>query len=267
MTYLLHLPYSPWSERARWALDLRGLDVPRKTYAPLLGEPALRFQLRKLRGTVSVPVLFGAGAPVEGSWAIARWANQHGDGPDLFPAEHLAKIEAWNQCSDRALDAGRGLSLARVSRDKEALAELLPGPLRSLLGTKGAPIARFGVWRTLHKYGADPTAADRHRAVLRQCLLDLRADLAAGQSRGEPRTLLPTVTYADITLAQALVFVRPPDAPWLPLGPANRKAFGDEELAREFADLLTWRDDLYQRWRRPVLAGPVGHKALENVKA
>jgi glutathione S-transferase len=57
MTELLALPFSPWSEKARWALDARGVPYDYRRYQPILGEPALRAKLRRARGPVTVPVL------------------------------------------------------------------------------------------------------------------------------------------------------------------------------------------------------------------
>jgi hypothetical protein len=48
MTELLALPYSPWSEKARWALDVRGVPYDYRRYQPVLGELALRVKLRHL---------------------------------------------------------------------------------------------------------------------------------------------------------------------------------------------------------------------------
>src|SRR5215470_17956798 len=119
MNTLLHLPYSPWSERARWALDARQVPYRRVTYQPLIGEPRLRLQLRKLRGTVSVPVLFTDRRGVlADSFDIACFADAHGasNGVRLFPgdADSDAKIARYNQASERALAAGRVLALRRV---------------------------------------------------------------------------------------------------------------------------------------------------------
>jgi glutathione S-transferase len=129
MTELLGLPYSPWTEKARWALDARGVPYEFRHYQPLLGEPALRAKLRRLRGRVSVPVLTDdAGAVVGDSADIARWADGRGEGPTFFPAEHADAIAEWVALSERALAAGRALALARVLEDDEALLELVPDP-------------------------------------------------------------------------------------------------------------------------------------------
>src|SRR6185369_10337053 len=57
MTELIGIPYSPWSEKARWALDVRRVPYVSRLYKPLVGEPMLRLALRRWRGAVSVPVL------------------------------------------------------------------------------------------------------------------------------------------------------------------------------------------------------------------
>src|SRR5688572_15609277 len=108
---LLHLPYSPWSERARWALDAKDVTYIPRRYQPVVGEPALRLQLgRQLgrwRGPVSVPILFTATGPLTDSLDIARWADAHGSGPALFPTGADDTIAAWCRRSDDALAAGR----------------------------------------------------------------------------------------------------------------------------------------------------------------
>ena len=57
MNELLGLPYSPWSEKARWALDVRHVPYRYRVFQPLIGEPALRFKTRRWTGTVTVPVM------------------------------------------------------------------------------------------------------------------------------------------------------------------------------------------------------------------
>ena len=77
----------------------------------------------------------------------------------------------------------------------------------------------------------------------------LRRDLAASPSEAEPRTLLERFSYADVTMAQVLAFVRPPSM-GIKAGPAVRKAWADPLLAERYADLIAWRDALYTRYRK-----------------
>src|SRR5580698_1853504 len=96
MIELLGLVYSPWTEKARWALDVRRVLYTFRPYQPILGEPALRLKLGRLRGRVSVPVLtLDDGRVLADSADIARWADGRGEGPRLFPPEHEAAIAGF----------------------------------------------------------------------------------------------------------------------------------------------------------------------------
>src|SRR5579871_3919871 len=120
MTELLGLVYSPWSEKARFALDVRRVPYRFRHYQPLVGEPALRVKLRRFTGRVSVPVLtLDDGRVLSDSADIARWADGHGEGPRLFPPQHEAAIAGFIGLSERALAAGRALSLHRMLADEE----------------------------------------------------------------------------------------------------------------------------------------------------
>lgn len=242
---LLHIPFSPWSEKARWALDARAVPYRAVVYQPLLGEPRLRARLKKWRGNVSVPVLFAEGAAVPDSLAIARWADAHGSGPTLFPSGAEARIEAWNALAERGLAAGRARSLERVLERPGALREMLPKKLAPALGRLGLAIAAAGVRRTLRKYGATRADRDGHRAELEAVLDELRAALADGNGHLVPEH---GFTFADIAMAQVLGFVSPP-ARGLRIGKNNREAFHDPDLAPRYGDLIAWRDALYEAHR------------------
>ena len=54
---LFKLGYSPWSERALWALDHHGLARREREYTPIFGEPGMRLKARRFKGRVTVPLL------------------------------------------------------------------------------------------------------------------------------------------------------------------------------------------------------------------
>jgi glutathione S-transferase len=251
MPELLALVYSPWSEKARWALDVRRVPYRYRHYQPLIGEPALRVKLRRLTGRVSVPVLtLDDGRVLADSADIARWADGQGEGPRLFPPEHAAAVDRFIALSERALAAGRALSLQRMLADDEALTEMLPRPLRAL-GSVASRIGALGIARTIRKYGGDIGDLEAHRQTLRGALDEIRATLAQAPRGEGPQTLLGSFTFADIAMAQVLVSVEPP-ASGLKLGPASRRTFVDPALRAPYADLVTWRDALYRAFRAPV---------------
>jgi glutathione S-transferase len=248
MTELLGLTFSPWTEKARFALDTRRVPYTFRRYQPLLGEPMLRLKLRRAVGPVSVPVLtLDDGRVLADSADIARWADGYGQGPRLFPPEHEAAVARFVALSERALAAGRALELRRVLTDDEALCEMVPGSLRRRLGPVAPRIAALGIARTLRKYGGHHDGPEVHRRTLVAALDELRGALAAAPP-GEPRTLLGQLTFADIAMAQVLAFVMPP-ATGLKLGRASRRAFTDPDLADAYADLVAWRDALYAAHR------------------
>lgn len=250
MNELLGIPFSPWSEKARWALDVRAVPYRYRIYQPLLGEPELRLKTRRWRGTVSVPIMTDAqGKVYDDSAKIARFAAAHGQGPELFPAQHEAAIAHWIELSERALSAGRALSLQRQLEDDEALAEMVPRKLRRMLGSWAARVGEAGIRRTLRKYDGPARSNAEHARDLRGALDELRASLDG--SRASPKTLLGGFSFADIAAAQILAFVSPPTF-GLKLGKASRRGFTYHELALQYADLIAWRDALYETHRPKV---------------
>lgn len=247
MNTLMHLPYSPWSERARWALDARRIDHRRKVYMPLLGELALKSQIGWSQ-KASVPVLLTDGGPLTDGLAIARFAESHGSGATLFPPGCDAEIDLWYRRSNAGLDAARGLALPRMLLDPAALLEMIPKRLRPAAPLGALALSRFGVERTIRKYNATAGEA-QYMATLREVLVQMREALGSSPATA-PATLLGTFSYADITAAQVLIAVGPHDGPYLRIGPASKRCWAIPELAQEFADLLAWRDALYARYRQ-----------------
>jgi glutathione S-transferase len=247
MIELLGLPYSPWSEKACWALEVRKVPYRYRVYQPLLGELELRLKVRRFRGVVSVPLLVDEhGRVYDDSAKIARFADTRGSGPVLFPAVHEAAIAHWIAHSERGLSAARALALERQLRDDEAMAEMVPRGLRHALGWLAPRVAEFGLRRTLRKYGANARSAQEHRDSVRTVLDELRRALAA--QGAVPGTILGSFTFADIACTQVLGFIAPP-AFGLKLGKASVRGFTDSELAREYADIVAWRDALYETYR------------------
>ncbi len=247
MLELLGLPYSPWTEKARWALDVRKVPYRYRVYQPLIGELELRLKTRRVVGVVTVPLLSdGQGGLYDDSAKIARFADTQGEGPLLFPPEHEAAITRWIELSERGLAAVRVLALERQLLDDEALAEMVPPGLRKRFGGLAPSLGAFGLRRTLRKYGAGGRTLDQHRQIARAALSEVRAALR--DSPSSPKTLLGSFTFADIAVTQILGFVSPPSF-GLKLGKASRRGFTDQMLAQEFADVVAWRDALYESYR------------------
>ncbi|NUO75538.1 MAG: glutathione S-transferase domain-containing protein [Lysobacter sp.] len=222
--------FSPWTIKARWALDHCGVDYRYREYTPGLSEPWLRWKLNRWREPVSVPVLLTRRQAVLGSWAIAQYAAQRAGDARLGD---LTDIQIWDNISELGLAAARTRVVRAVLADDRALDEsvpLLPSGARFLL----RPVARRVAQRLDRKYAhlAWPHA---HR----DALVSLRAALARARSG----YVLDRFSYADITMSVLLEAVVPSSGPQV-LGPAHRACWRNAELATEFADLLAWRDGL-----------------------
>jgi glutathione S-transferase len=243
MNELFGLSYSPWTQKARWALEHHEVPFRYVEHLPMIGELPLRLKLRRPTGKVTVPTLFTGDGPIVGSFAIARHAERAGRGLPLIPEVKLGDIEAWDARSERALAAGRGLVVARTARSDRAKAEALPpfvpAALRPALTGVASSALAFFRW----KYGLDAGEGALRDAVAEE-LRALRDGLA-----GRPY-LLGDFSYADITMAVTLQLVRPAgDGHW-PLKEATREVWRDPDLEAQFPDLIEWRDRVLAQHRR-----------------
>lgn len=246
-------PLSLWSEKARWALDHHEVAYVEKSYTPLLGAPALRWKMRRLRGRLSVPVLLDpSGAVWTQPLEIARYAESTGGGDPLFRRGQEAAIARWSSRSDEAMRASRGLVRDRVADDREAQRELLAGVVPRGLAGLLEPTASLALRFFQRRYRMREPDEATHRARLHMILVELRAAL------GGRRFLVgDALSYCDIAMASALLGVEPGDSPHLRFGPATRRSSTDLELAGEFTDLLGWRDQIYAEHRRPRSGTPL----------
>lgn len=246
---LVVLSYSPWSERARWALDHHGLAYQRLSHSPFLGELKLRRLLGPHRkGKATVPVLIAGEEVLTSSFDIALYADREGAGEKLVPKERDAEIRAFVERVDGAMQHGRVLLVARLlesgpARD-ETLPRRVPRPMRILL----RPVTRFGTAWFGRKYSVDLGGVARHRAALHDALTEFRSAL------GGRDYVFERFSWADIALASVLQGIAPVEDRYIRLGEASRKIWSHPDLAREFADLVAYRDQLYARHRR---SGPV----------
>src|SRR5262245_2933607 len=74
---------SPWSERARWVLDAKGVRYRRRGYQPIAGEA----ELKQKTGLATVPVLLADGDVIGDSNAAADWIETRQPAPALLPAD------------------------------------------------------------------------------------------------------------------------------------------------------------------------------------
>ena len=238
---LVHLPQSPWSEKARWALDHHGVTYKLLEHVPLVFEPVLRIWARDLRRPITVPVLFEGARAWTDSLAIAEHAEEIGGGAPLFPRAHLADVVGWNEVAEQIMQAGRARSMGRMLDDRAALVEQLPPPLR-FGGAAFAPVAKMGASFVAGKHVSKTASAAELEAAVTSGL-----DKAAAALRAGDYLAGNTFTFADVAIACSLGFVAPPAR--LSIGPATRAAFSDPKLAGIYGGLIAWRDRIVERHR------------------
>ena len=243
MRTLYGLSQSAWTEKARWALDHHTIAYRYHEHVPVLGELLLRIKARaRPSGTkASVPLLADADEVFCSSLAIARHAESIGRGDPLFSKENDDAIVRWAELSDRVLAAGRARVLAgmRVNREaqREALPPFVPGVLRGAL----APMATAATLFLGSKYHVSRDPDAEGDAVLRPAFDELRTALG-----GRPY-LFDRFSFADIAMAASLQTLRVRERS--PLGPGTRAIWENVAIARDYEDLLTWRDALYAKHR------------------
>jgi len=251
---LLAIPLSPWSLRARWALEHHRRAYRFEAYTPMLGEPLLRARLGFPSGTVSVPVLFYGALrmgplserkAIAGSMQIARHAEEDSSAAPLFPTGHDEAIHRWDAIAEAIAAAGRRLSTARMLRDERAIEESVPKALRSVPLSRS--LARQVVSYVGDKYGAESAREDDDRRALRHGLDRVRERVL------EHRHLIgDSLSYAELAIVTALQFVRPASA-LVRLGPGIQQAWTETVMAHEYQDVLGWRDRILAAhpWRTP----------------
>lgn len=239
------IAFSPWSEKARWALDHHRVAYREAPYTPLLGEYALRFRMRKPFGRISVPVLYDGHRWLTDSFEIARYAEEIGRGTPLFPSDAFTQIAEWNQRSEAALAAGRAILMRTWVDTPELAAAALPPGLPAALKRLLLPLGRQRLGAFMAKYRlAEGEDAD--------AVLTTELDVLARALSGRRYLVGDSFSYADITMALTLQQVKPVDPHYIErlsgLGPDGMNV---TELERRYADLIDWRDELYAKHRRP----------------
>jgi glutathione S-transferase len=240
------LSVSPWTEKARWALDHHGVAYRYREHTPLLGEPALRWRTRgRAPGTrATVPFLISERERITDSNAIARHAEQIGQGAPLFPAEHREAIESWQREVEATMHAARVLVVQALVDNADAQVETLPpqipGPLRRPL----RPLARAGARFLARKHDAGPQRVADSLRTLEQFAERVRAQLDGHQYLVGDR-----FTWADISAAMVVNGFSGGVPGRLEKLPASKRTWTQPELVERFADLIAWRDQLYGEHR------------------
>ncbi|MCA9563361.1 MAG: glutathione S-transferase N-terminal domain-containing protein [Myxococcales bacterium] len=233
--------YSPWTLRARWALDHHAIVYKYREHTPMLGEPILRRKARRAgRAKGSVPLLDAGKIVLVDSIDIMAYADEIGSGPSLRTRDR--EVAEYIERMEPAFQAVRVRVTQAILQSPEALKEAAAGAVPGFLAAPLKPLAAAGARFIAKKYGfgLDPSAQQQEQ--IRAVLLGIREHLAKGQY------LFSEFSAADIVAATLVQGIEPVESkPTLP--PATRSAWRDAELSTEFSDLVEWRDELVTRHR------------------
>lgn len=123
---LLQFRFSPYNEKARWALDLK--KAPHKRTSLLPGPHASR--IRKLTGQTATPVLLVGGRAIAGSARIVAELDKLYPQPALYPAdagERVRALEIERRFDDDLMPRIRRAILMTIAHDGQYVAKVFGG--------------------------------------------------------------------------------------------------------------------------------------------
>ncbi len=244
MRTLYGLSYSPWTEKARWALDHHRIAHRYVEHLPLVGTPWLRLKSGKTSGRVTVPFLEGEGEAISGSIDIARHVDALGRGTSLFPEGRSGPIVDLDTDANEILDVARALVIERTKADPDVQREAVPGFVPGFLRGASMPLTRVTAGLLARRYDAPKDAEAKVESVVLPRLAKWQDQL------GDAEYFLGSFSYADVTTAVTLQCVEPVADAHMKLGPATRRAWTMPKARERFPGLLAWRDRMYARHRR-----------------
>jgi glutathione S-transferase len=240
---LWHLKVSHYNEKARWALDYKGVPHVRKALIPGRHEAVAR----KLVGGTTFPVLELDGEAIgDSTEIIAALERKHPD-PPLYPSdadERRRALELEDFFDEEFGPYTRLLAVYHGFKDPGvALGMFAPDlPRRRRVVAR----AMFGAIkrRTTDALGADDAGAERAFEKVRAGGERFRAELQpSGYLVGD------RFTVADLTLAALTAPVMAPEQYPYPQPQRGHELFAAPREALAESGLLDWARDIYARHR------------------
>jgi glutathione S-transferase len=240
---LWHLKVSPYNEKARWALDYKGVPHVRKGVTPIRHDVLSR----RLGGRGTMPVLAIDGRAIGDSSEIIEELERRWPEPALYPAdpdERARALELEDLVDEQLGPRMRRLVLHHALRDPELLLGAftpdLP-PLRRRIAKLTFPLVRR---RTLRDFGIDERTVAEAFETIAELGERLRADRGAdGYLVGD------SFSVADLTLASICAPAVAPVEFQYPQPQRDHPLFAPLREALACADLLDWTRRVYRRHR------------------
>jgi glutathione S-transferase len=242
---LWHFTFSHFAEKARWALDFKGIPHTRVALLPGLHYPRVWWAT----GQATVPVLILDGTPIADSTRIIAALEVYRPEPPLYPSEPEARRRtlALEEFFDERLghDLRRAImyeGFAAKDSGRDAGSALFASGhgegARRLLRAAAPVMRRFLRWR----FDVTAASAERSRARITAALGRIETE------RGARRYLVgDRFSVADLTAAALLSpLAYPPEFPYRVPMPRPSGQYW-EAVRRHPA--LAWVADMYHRHR------------------
>lgn len=220
---LIELYPSPWSERLRWVLELKGVHYRRTPYVPLASED----EHKRRTGIATAPVLIADDEVIGDSDRSVDWLEAHHPAPALVPNDPRgrAQVRTWELYATEVLaPAARLMMIGRLkAKNVQPLADYFAD-----------------------KYHWNEVEEGRVERLLRIALPELAAAVTAS-----PYLVGDGFTRADLTVAALLTpaIGLPPDD-LFSIDAGMRPMFGTSLGADPaLAPLRDWRDRTYRMHR------------------
>ena len=244
---LWHFHHSHFNEKARWALDYRGIAHTRKALLPGPHAPAVK----RLTGSTEVPVLVYGQHVVPGSAAIIDYLEQHFSGPSLYPEDPQERAAAldFQHWMDAEVGApARCAYFCDVLPDQALMGRMFSWRKEGVAGAlyqKSFPAVHQLLKRV---YALTPEHAEAGRQRITEAL-----DRIADETRETGYLVGGQFTVADLTAAGLLMFCAWPPEYHIPrpaeLPPGNQ------------AFLERWQSHPATQWIRRMYAEHRGTSA------
>lgn len=247
---LWQIDISHYSEKARWALDFKGIDHVRRSPLPGTHIP---IALALTRGaSVTVPILQLDGQTIADSTAIIAALERRQPNPPLYPADPELRrraLELEDFFDEELGPYARRLPFHELINEPEIFAQLaaeaVPGPLSKAKGVAGL-YAR--TYTSLRWKASSEEGAVEAREKIVAAMDRLEAELAMGD--GE-YLVGDSFTVADLTAA-ALFYpvVGPAEGP-IPRDRPSPPAFERFREGLQDRPGFVWVEETFRRHRLP----------------
>jgi glutathione S-transferase len=241
---LWHIKVSHYNEKARWALDYKGVPHRRVAPMPLFGTlPAAWLMTR----AITLPVLRLEGRAIGDSTAIVAALEARFPDPPLYPAdpaERARALELEDFFDEQLAPAVRRLGWFHTAQQPRAFFATAFPDSSPLVRAALRPGAHVSIYAVRRRYGITDASAEQARRQVLAAIDRIEAEIGpSGYLVGD------AFSIADLTAAAlATPFVRPPERQYLPpeLPPEPLRSFGEELTARPAG---RWVLDMFGRHR------------------